>query len=321
MLSKLKELLITWLTHEAPYEGMPLCDFERIRYEVRPCDVLLIEGRSRVSEVIKQVTQSPWTHSCLYIGRLHDIDDLDLRQLVAEHFQGEPNEQLVIEGFLGKGTIVTRLDCYRNDHIRICRPRDLARDDAQKVIQFATQKLGTDYDVRQIFDLMRFMMPWSFLPRRWRSTLFESTHNSTARTVCSSMIAEGFSKVNFPILPTIRKHEETGIELIKNNPRLITPKDFDYSPYFDIIKYPFLVFGERGFYHDLPWRQELKPIPNEEEVASETKDKADNPDQDSSSLSKPAAFLKSNYPKIKLLSKVILQKAKALPNHKTDKSL
>ena len=58
MFEKLKNSLSEWLTHEEPFPGVPLCDFERIMYEIRPCDVLLIEGRSRVSRVINQVTQS-----------------------------------------------------------------------------------------------------------------------------------------------------------------------------------------------------------------------------------------------------------------------
>ncbi|MEW8045856.1 MAG: hypothetical protein AB2805_05155, partial [Candidatus Thiodiazotropha sp.] len=39
----------------------------------------------------------------------------------------------------------------------------------------------------------------------------------------------------------------------KRNPRLFTPKDFDYSPYFDIIKYPFLGLDDLGVYRRLPW--------------------------------------------------------------------
>jgi hypothetical protein len=75
------------------------------------------------------------------------------------------------------------------------------------------------------------------------------------------MIAEAFHGVNFPILPIIKRHEETGIALTKRNPRLYTPSDFDYSPYFEIIKYPFITFNDYGLYRDLPWdeRSSLTP--------------------------------------------------------------
>lgn len=267
MLQHLKEKFIEWITYEQQNTSIPLCDFERIRYELRPGDVLLIEGRSWVSEVIRQITQSSWSHACLYIGRLHDIDNSEVRAQLSKYFDGEANVQLVIEGYLGKGTIVSPIDNYRNDHIRICRPRALSRKDAQHVIAYAISKLGSEYDVRQIFDLARFLIPWAILPRRWRSTLFEYHPGESVKTVCSTMIAEAFESINFPILPVVKQHEETGIELFIRNPRLFTPRDFDYSPYFEIIKYPFISFADEP-YRNLPWNQEGlishdgKTIPN-----------------------------------------------------------
>jgi hypothetical protein len=257
MLKNLKQNIIDWLTHEEIPPGLPLCDFERLRYELRPCDVLLIEGRSRISDVIRMITQSPWSHSCLYIGRLHDIDDIELRKRIIHFCNAEPDEQLVIEGFVGKGTIVSSLESYKNDHLRICRPRGLSRRDSQQVLAHSIQQLGTDYDVRQIMDLARFMLPWSIMPRNWRSSLFERGVGDTTRTVCSTMIADAFDSISFPILPLVKQHEETGIELIQRNSRMFTPKDFDYSPYFDIIKYPFIELERAPTYRTLPWNEEL----------------------------------------------------------------
>ena len=41
--------------------------------------------------------------------------------------------------------------------------------------------------------------------------------------------------------------------MIPRNTRLFTPRDFDYSPYFDIIKCPHLDFGKMPSYRELPW--------------------------------------------------------------------
>jgi hypothetical protein len=67
------------------------------------------------------------------------------------------------------------------------------------------------------------------------------------------MIAEAFESVHFPVLPLIKPHATTNIELIYRNFKLFTPKDFDYSPYFDIIKFPFLEIADNPAYHSLPW--------------------------------------------------------------------
>lgn len=257
--------MFNWLSHwitqflvsEPEYTGIPLCDYERIRFEIRPCDVLLIEGRSRVSEVIRSVTQSAWSHAALYIGRLHDIDDPLLRALLSERYHADPTEQLLIEGIMGEGIIVSPLSVYRKAHIRICRPRGLLRQDAQHVVAHAIQELGKGYDTRQIFDLWRFFFPWTIMPRRWRSSIFSNQPGGHTKTVCSTMIADAFGLVSFPILPLVKENREVeeGVEIIRRNPRLFTPRDFDYSPYFEIIKYPFIQTVEHGAYSNLPWKE------------------------------------------------------------------
>ena len=66
--------LINWLMKEPPPAETPPYDFNRLKYEIRPCDVLLIEGQSRVSQTVRTFTQSPWTHAAFYIGRIIDFD-------------------------------------------------------------------------------------------------------------------------------------------------------------------------------------------------------------------------------------------------------
>ena len=246
---------VHWLTHESPNFKTPLTSFERLRFELRPGDVLLVEGRSNVAEIIKTITQSMWTHSFFYIGRLHDIDDPMLRDHIQKYRHCSPDEQLIIEAILGKGIIVSTIDSYEGEHLRICRPRGITRTDIQHIVEYAIKQLGTDYNVRQIMDLARFMFPYWFLPKRWRSTLFEHNAGRPTKTVCSTMMAEAFAKVRFPIIPVIHQDKEGTLSIIRSNSKLITPRDFDHSPYFDVIKYPILDFDELGIYRKLPWDQ------------------------------------------------------------------
>jgi hypothetical protein len=254
-----------WLTRNRPPRRAHLCDFERICYELRPGDVLLIEGRNRVSTIIRKITQSPWSHAALYIGRLYDIDDPDVRQKIREHFGGSSDRQLLIESMIGKGTILIPLTQYRHDHVRICRPQGLSRKDAQKIIAFAITRLGGKYGVRHVVDLARFLLPWGYF-RRWHSFLFEEQPSQAIYDICSSMIAEAFHSVRFPILPVIRQDDENGLELVQRNPRLYTPSDFDYSPYFDIIKYPFFSLAAQRPYHHLPWKEGTVSMDEENDI-------------------------------------------------------
>ncbi|MFT6052180.1 MAG: hypothetical protein ACI9B9_001828 [Halioglobus sp.] len=248
-----RDAVINWLKWQKPLPTTPLSDFERIRHEVRPCDVVLIEGRSRVAEVIKLITQSAWSHAALYIGRLHDIEDPLLRDKLRQFYMGTPDTQLIIESELGLGTVVRPLTKYECEHLRICRPRNLDYKDSQHAVRYSIGRLGTSYDVRQIFDLARFLFPWFIMPRRWRSSLFSSRAGSSTHTVCSTMIAEAFGSIEFPILPLVKRIEGDRVKLYMRNPKLCTPSDFDYSPYFNIIKYPFLDFQDYAQQRLQPW--------------------------------------------------------------------
>ena len=252
----LRNRIEKWLNHEKPAANFPICDYEKLRYGVRPGDVVLVEGRSRVSDVIRIITQSRWTHSALYIGRLHDVHDEHFRKKLLEKYEAAPDQQLLVEGILGKGMIVTPLNEYQKDNLRICRPSTLSAQDAQNVINYAIERLGVGYNIRQLFDLARFIFPWRILPRKWRSSLFTRNPNEVAKTVCSSMIAEAFYSVRYPILPLFRRQGKNGVELIPRNTRLYTPADFDYSPYFDVKKFPFMGTASNSPYRDLPWNKD-----------------------------------------------------------------
>ena len=255
MINWIRTAVVNWLKHKRPLPHTPLSDFERIRHEVQPCDVILVEGRSRVSEVIKLITQSSWSHAALYIGRLHDIEDPQLREAVGGRYRGNIDKQLIIESELGLGTVVRPLTVYEREHLRVCRPRGLGVAEGQKALAYAIGRLGTSYDVRQIFDLARFLFPWFIMPRRWRSSLFSTRPGKSTQTVCSTMIAEAFGHIQFPILPLVKRIEGDRVQLFMRNPKLCTPSDFDYSPYFDIIKYPFLDFQYHADHRLLPWQR------------------------------------------------------------------
>jgi hypothetical protein len=247
--------VISLLTKEHELPEFLLCDFPRFRFEIRPCDVVLVEGRSRISDVIKNITLSRWTHSALYLGRLHDLEDEETRNIAEAHYEGDPKDQLIIEALVGQGTLISPLTKYQYDNLRICRPKDLSPHDAKKVIREAVRYIGTKYHLRQVLDLARFMFPYSILPRRWRSTLFEHNAGDVTRTICSTMLAEAFASVHYPILPVIHRTENNKLKWYRRNTNLLTPSDFDYSPYFDIIKYPFLG-DDLAIYRNLPWDKE-----------------------------------------------------------------
>lgn len=249
----LREKFDAWLTYEPKQTEILPYDFNRLKYELKPGDVVLVEGRSRVSSVIRTLTQSPWTHSALYIGRLVDFEDDEIKAIIRKHTDASDTTRLIIEDLMDRGTVITPLTFYHNHHIRICRPIGITPTDLHLTIHYVIKSLGQPYNVRQLLDLARFLLPWTVLPRKWGSSLFRKSTGEPEPGVCSSLIAEAFTSVQFPILPFV-KPEASGIEVYHRNPYLFTPKDFDYSPYFEIIKYPLFNPDEPlPYYRRLPW--------------------------------------------------------------------
>lgn len=251
---KIWSYVVQWLVAKDDSHRLSPNDFKVIAKRIQPGDVLLVEGRTRVGGIIKNITRSSWSHSAICIGRLNEIDELSLREKIHTCYSGSEDEPLMVEAELGRGTVVTPLSFYQDYHVRIARPIGLSELDSKKVTAYMVDRLGHDYDVKQLLDLARFLLPWwSVVPRRWQSSLFEKNAGNATRNVCSSLIAEAFQSVGFPILPLIERGKDGRLHFYQRNPKLYTPRDFDYSPFFKILKYPLLSETPTGYYKAINW--------------------------------------------------------------------
>lgn len=224
----------------AGYQPYIASDPDVLRALLRPCDVLLVEGNNHIAGVIKYLTQSTWSHAALYVGPIGERTTED----------GEP--LVLVEANVGEGVVGAPLSKYSKHHTRICRPIDLSPDDAHRVCAYAMERIGFDYDVKNIVDLLRYLFPLP-LPQRWRRRLMALGSGNPTRIICSALIAQAFESVRYPVLPTTstRVTEDTRQEIMEiRHSSLYAPRDFDISPYFRIVK-PTI---ERGFdYHRLRW--------------------------------------------------------------------
>ena len=231
------------------YETFDSSDPARVAAVLRPADVLLVDGNSRVSTAIKYLTQSTWSHAALYVGDFLNAD--------ATSEAG----QVLIEADLGEGVIAVSLHKYARLNTRICRPVGLNEEECRRVCQYAIDRLGHAYDLKNVIDLARYLLPVPPVPVVWRRRMLGLGSGDPTRAICSTLIAQAFQAVRYPILPHIEHHKNavgvTGysrheIHHIRHY-SLFAPRDFDVSPYFRIIK-PTL---ESGFdHHQLTWADE-----------------------------------------------------------------
>jgi hypothetical protein len=235
---------------EAGYEPFTPSDPDALRTVLRPGDVLLVEGNNHISGVIKYLTQSTWSHAALYVGPIGERTAAD----------GEP--LVLVEANLGQGVVGAPLSKYRSFHTRICRPVGLTEDNCARVCTFAAERIGFDYDVKNIFDLLRYLFPLP-VPQRFRRRMIALGSGHPTRIICSALIAQAFEHVRYPILPKINRLEsETARRDILEirHSSLYAPRDFDISPYFQLVK-PTV---ENGFdYRRLAWidlPQTIEPV-------------------------------------------------------------
>lgn len=251
-MNKISGMVGRWLARflEQPsraYQPFSITDSETLERCLKPGDVLLVEGNQRISVAIKYLTQSTWSHAAMYVGNGQ----------TGENEAGEPLS--LIEADLSAGVIAVPLSKYAKFNTRICRPVQLTSEDQKAVVKFMKDSLGKAYDLKNVIDLGRYLFPTPPVPVRWRRRMLALGSGDPTRAICSTLIAQAFQGVRYPILPELERTEvkadsgsaytETEILHIRHH-SLFTPRDFDISPYFRVVK-PTL---ETGFdYKKLNW--------------------------------------------------------------------
>lgn len=216
-------------------------DFAALAAHLRVGDVLLVEGRARVSTAIRYLTQSTWSHAALCVA---DPVSPPLRPGVAPG--------TLVEVTLETGCAAVPLDKYAGFNTRICRAAGLDDAERRRVAGYMLDSIGLKYDLRNVIDLARYLLPTPPVPSRWRRRMLALGSGDPTRAICSSLIAQAFQEVGYPILPDIRldgtldDSSQTRREVwhIRHH-SLYAPRDFDLSPYFAVIK-PTI---RRGFDH------------------------------------------------------------------------
>lgn len=247
LLSWLARRLARFLSQRIEVHTVSTSTFDALAQALEPGDVLLVDGDTRISVAIKYLTQSTWSHSALYLGP-------DAGLPVSS--DGEPH--VLIEADLQEGIRTVTLSEYREMHTRICRPVGLSLSDISTLTQFACSRLGQPYDLRNVFDLARYLVSRPPVPVRYRRHMLAFGSGDPTRAICSTFIAQAFQRIRYPILPEriwCHGHESAQKKAARErflvrHYSLFVPRDFDASPYFQIIK-PSL--GADFDFRTMPW--------------------------------------------------------------------
>lgn len=212
------------------YRSETTCEPDALIRTLKKGDVLLVDGMSRISTAIKYLTQSTWSHAALCISDQCNAEVPDITKV------------LLLEADVVEGVRIIDLQVYVDQGTRICRPVSLNQEDIDKIIEYAKARLGHQYDTKNILDLARYLIQTPPVPVGWRRNMLSLGSGDPTRAICSSLLAQSFQSVGYPILPQkISKdrnasHDSDNIFFRSRHHTLFVPRDFDISPYFAIVK-------------------------------------------------------------------------------------
>ncbi len=255
---KLTSFLVRFLTGKARnYEPFAVSSPETLDSVLQVADVILVEGNQRFSTAVKYLTQSTWSHAAMYVGHANGVDYLT------------PGTPTIIEADLENGVVAVPLSKYEGFNTRICRPLGLDARGRRSVALYMLSSRGMHYDLKNLIDLARYLIPTPPVPNRWRRGMLALGSGDPTRAICSTRIAQAFQSVGYPILPRLEKLTARECEKCRDTVReilhirhhsLYTPRDFDVSPYFAIVK-PTI---ECGFdYRRLNWSDSVVQPPTQ----------------------------------------------------------
>lgn len=200
---------------------------------LRKGDVLLVEGSSRFATAIKYLTQSTWSHAALCIG-----DTLG---------PPAPGEEpaLLVDVDVVEGVRTIPLSTFAGHHVRICRPVGLSDEEIDALVRFMLERKGRiSYDLKNILDLARYLVRTPPVPGSMKRRMLSLGSGEPTKAICSSLLAQAFESIRYPILPEIETVDAATAEgrrarreiLHIRHHSLYAPRDFDVSPFFQVVK-------------------------------------------------------------------------------------
>jgi hypothetical protein len=212
--ARLWDAFLRYLTTPTPRGGLVAAEsIESLAGVLRRGDVLLSEGNTRVSSLIKRLTGSPWSHVSMYVGPLDDGND----------------PRCIVEADVAAGVRSIRLSELDALNVRVLRAASLDSTKRNRLAEWMTSRIGSEYDHGHALLLGRRLLR---LPLRTRAGPSSSTATSTAtRFICCSLLVHAFASVGLAIAPARPCSDARAC----TDPASITPADFEQAPMFEVI--------------------------------------------------------------------------------------
>src|SRR5690606_11582430 len=116
----------------------------------------------------------------------------------------------LVEADINEGVRIVPLSHFEKMHTRVCRPVGLDAEAIDALVAYAVSRIGQRYDLRNVIDLGRYLLHPPPVPERYRRRLLALGSGEPTRAICSSLIADAFATVRYPVLPDIEVVRQAG---------------------------------------------------------------------------------------------------------------
>jgi Permuted papain-like amidase enzyme, YaeF/YiiX, C92 family len=196
------------------YGPATIADPQSLAATLRPGDVLLTQGNTRMAALVRRITGSPWSHVSMYVGPL----------------EGGPDPRCIVEADIAAGVRAIPLSELDGLHVRVLRPAPLHDADRRRLADWVVSRIGDQYDVALAWALARRLLRLSSTLRLPPAP--SAVMQGATRFICSSLLAQAFLLVGYPIVPGQLGVRAAGTA----DHRYVTPRDFASAALFEVVR-------------------------------------------------------------------------------------
>jgi hypothetical protein len=190
------------------YTTVDAAELRALATMLRNGDVVLASGKTRAAALVRRFTGSCWAHAAMYVGPLEE----------------GPDPRCIVESDIAAGVRAVPLSEFCGQRVLVLRPTGLEQGDRHRLADWVLARIGNRYDVAHAWALAKALLRLP-LPLRVPPVSADAT-----RFICSSLLAQAFVLVGYPILPAHVRIRDAASDL-----RYITPRDFESASGFQEI--------------------------------------------------------------------------------------
>jgi hypothetical protein len=140
-----------------------------------------------------------------------------------------PDPRCIVEADIAQGVRSIRLSELEGLNVRVLRPIGLSDAVRSRLAEWVVSQIGGEYDLKHAWMLARSWL--GVPPKSSAAAAPNGVAQSATRFICSTLLANAFALVGYPILPI-----HTAVAAVSTTDhRYVIPRDFETASVFEVV--------------------------------------------------------------------------------------